>query len=55
MQWFNNKIYCNLHYFKLEESFNGSYFRHVFSKAYQYGIAKEKVYIDMGFMSIKNT
>jgi hypothetical protein len=43
---------CNI--LKLEESFNGNYFKHVFSKACQYGIAKEKVYKDMGFMSIKN-
>ncbi len=38
----------------LEESFNGSRFGHVFSKACQYGIVEEKNYKDMKFVSIKN-
>jgi hypothetical protein len=38
----------------LEETFNGSCFGHVFSKACQYGTAKKKVCKDMRFMLIKN-
>jgi hypothetical protein len=38
---------------RLEESFNGSCLKHVFSKACQYGIVEDKVYKDMGFMQLK--
>jgi hypothetical protein len=38
----------------LEESFNGSCFGHVFSRACQYGIVEEKVCKDMIVVSIKN-
>jgi len=41
------------HILRLEESFNGSCFKHVFSKACQYGIVEDKVYKDMGFMQLK--
>jgi hypothetical protein len=33
------KAVVNCESFGLEESFRGTFFRHVFSKAYQYGIA----------------
>ncbi len=39
---------------RLEESFNGSCFRHVFFKACQYGIIEEKVYKDMGFVQLSD-
>jgi hypothetical protein len=38
----------------LEETFNGSCFGHVFSKACYYGTTKEKVCKDIRFASIKN-
>jgi hypothetical protein len=39
----------------LEESFQGIYFGHVFSKAYQYDTIKEKVCKILKYVSIKST
>jgi hypothetical protein len=39
----------------LEENFQGTYFGHAFSKACQYGIAKEKVYKNLKYVYIKST
>jgi hypothetical protein len=38
---------------RLEESFNGSCFIHVFLKACQYGTIEKKVYKDMGFVQLR--
>jgi hypothetical protein len=38
---------------RLEESFNGSCFKHVFSKACQYGTVEGKVYKDMRFVQLR--
>jgi hypothetical protein len=37
------KLVVSCESFSLEENFQGTCFGHVFSKAYQYGIAKEKI------------
>jgi hypothetical protein len=37
----------------LEESFQGIFFGHAFSKAYQYATTKETIYKDVRYVSIK--
>ncbi len=49
------KSVLNCESFRLKGSFHGTYFRHVFSKACQYGIAKEKNYENLKYVSIKST
>ncbi len=39
----------------MEESFQGNCFGHTFSKACQYGIAKEKISKNLKHISIKST
>ncbi len=38
--------------FGLKESLQGTCFKHVFSKAFQYGIVKERLYKNLKFVSI---
>jgi hypothetical protein len=49
------KAIVNCESLSLEESFKGTCFGHVFSKARQYGIVKEKVCKDLKYVSIKST
>ncbi len=49
------KFVVNYKYFGLKKNFQGICFRHMFSKARQYGIAKEKVYRNLKYVSIKST
>jgi len=44
----------NCESFGLKESFQGTCFRHVFSKACQYGIVEEKVCKDLKYVYIKS-
>jgi hypothetical protein len=39
----------------LEENFQGTYFGHVFSKAYQYATTDEKICGSLKYVSIKST
>ncbi len=47
------KSIVNCESFGLEQSFQGTRFGHVFSKACQYGTTKEKVYKNLKYVSIK--
>jgi hypothetical protein len=47
------KFVVNCESIGLEESFQGTYFGHTFSKACQYGIAKEKVCRNLKYVFIK--
>jgi hypothetical protein len=47
------KFVVNCESFGIEESFQGTCFRHVFSKACQYGTTKEKVYRNLKYVSVK--
>jgi hypothetical protein len=49
------KSIINYEYLGLEENFQGICFGHTFSKACQYGIAKEKIYKNLKYVSIKST
>jgi hypothetical protein len=49
------KLVVSCEYFNLEENFQGTFFRHVFSKAYEYGSAKEKIYHNLKYVFIKST
>jgi len=49
------KFVVNYEVLGLEESFQGTCFGHAFSKAYQYGTAKEKVCKNLKHISIKST
>jgi hypothetical protein len=48
------KTIVNYESFGLEESFKGTCFGHVFSKACQYGTAEEKVCKDLKYAFIKS-
>jgi hypothetical protein len=48
------KFVVNYKSFSLEESFQGIYFQHSFSKAYQYDTIKEKVGKNLKYVSIKS-
>jgi hypothetical protein len=48
-------LIVNCEYFWLEESFQGTCFGHVFSKACQYGIVEEKVCKNLKYVYIKST
>jgi hypothetical protein len=47
------KFVVNCEILVLEESFNGTYFGHAFSKTYQYVTAEEKVCKNLKIVSIK--
>jgi len=49
------KFIVNCESLGLEESFQGTCFGHAFSKACSYGIVKEKIYINLKYVSIKST
>jgi hypothetical protein len=49
------KVVVNYEFFALEESFQGTCFGHVFSKACQYGTTKEKVCKDLKHVFDKST
>ncbi len=49
------KSIVNYEYLGLEDNFQGICFGHMFSKACQYGIAKEKIYKSLKYVSIKST
>ncbi len=48
------KIVVSCDILGLEESYQGTYFGHAFSKAYQYATIDEKVCKDLTYVSIKN-
>ncbi len=48
------KLVISCEYFSLKENFQGTCFGHVFSKAYKYGIVKEKVYNNLKYVFIKS-
>ncbi len=48
------KVVVNFEYFGLKESFQGTWFEHVFSKACQYGIAEEKVCKELKHVFVKS-
>jgi len=48
------KLVVSCESLSLEENFQGTYFEHVFSKAYEYGIAKEKIYNNLKYVFIKS-
>jgi hypothetical protein len=48
------KVVMNNEFFGLEKSFQGTCFKHVFSKTCQYGTTKEKVCKDLKYVSIKS-
>ncbi len=49
------KVIINYESLSLENNFQGTYFGHVFSKACQYGTAKEKVCKDLKYIYVKST
>jgi hypothetical protein len=49
------KVVVNYEFFGLEESFQGTCLGHDFSKACQYGTAKEKACKDLKYVSFKST
>jgi len=49
------KSIVNYESLELEQSFQGTCFGHTFSKACQYGSAKEKVYKNLIYVSLKST
>jgi hypothetical protein len=49
MLWNVNK--CEL--VNLKENFEGTYLKHVFSKAYQYATTIEKVYMGLKYVYVK--
>ncbi len=48
------KFVVNCEYFGIEKSFQGTCFGHAFSKACQYGTAKEKICRILKYVSIKS-
>ncbi len=49
------QVCCQMWTLSLEESFQGTWFGHVFSKACQYATSDEKVYKGLKYVSIKFT
>ncbi len=49
------KLIVSYEYLSLKENFHDTCFGHVFSNAYEYGIAKEKIDNNLKYVFIKST